>query len=109
MKNHPPSELRSVLEEEYKRLKDLSAIYRAKKNKLPKGYISIKKINGYKYAYLSFREKDKIRSIYIGKSSSDKAAEVRRQIESRKEYQSKLRLVNERIEELKRLLSRSKI
>ncbi len=109
MKNAPDSELRSILREERDRLRELAALYRSRISELPKGYISVKKINGRHYAYLSYREKDRIRSVYIGKSPSEKAAEMKRLIESRKEYQSQLKLIRGRIKELQKILSKKGI
>ncbi len=109
MKNAPNSELRSILREERDRLRELAALYRSRISELPKGYISLKKINGHSYAYRSFRENNKVRSVYIGKSPSEKAAEMKRLIESREEYQSQLKLIRGRIKELQKILSKKGI
>ena len=109
MKPKRKSELSAILEEEAERLKDLCLLYRKKIENLPKGYLSIKKINGHEYAYLSFREKSRIRSKYIGKPSSSEAGEVKQQIEERKKIKSKFRLVEERQKELQRILRSKKI
>jgi hypothetical protein len=109
MKAKRKSELSAILEEESERLKDLLVLYRKKLENLPKGYISIKKINGHEYAYLAFREKNRIRSKYIGKPSSAEAGEFKQQVEERKEVESKIRVVKERQEELQRILKSKKI
>ena len=109
MKEKRKSELSAILEEESKRLEELRVLYQGKLERLPKGYISIKKINGHEYAYLAFRENKKIRSKYIGKPSSPEADEVREQIEKRKEIDFKIRVVKERQEELQRILRSKKI
>ena len=103
------SELSAILEEESERLNALCVLYRKKLENLPKGYVSIKKINGHEYAYLAFREKNRIRSKYIGKPSSPEADEIKKQIEKRKEVESKIRVVKERQEELQRILRSKKI
>ena len=109
MKAKRKSELSAILEEESERLKELLVLYRKKLENLPKGYISIKKINGHEYAYLGFREKKRVRSKYIGKPSSPDVDEMKKQIEKRKEIESKIRVVKERQEELQRILKSKKI
>ncbi len=109
MKDAPDSELRHVLREESGRLRDLAALYQSRISELPKGYISLKKINGHSYAYRSFREKNKVRSVYIGRASSKQAAEMKQLIESRKKYSSQLRLISGRIRELKKILGKMAI
>ena len=109
MKAKRKSELSAILEEESDRLKELLVLYRKQIGNLPKGYLSIKKINGHKYAYLAFREKKRIRSKYIGKPSSPEADEIKNQIEKRKGIESKIRGVKERQEELQRILKSKKI
>ena len=101
MKKSNKSVLRGVLEEEFERLKALSVFYSNKIKKLPRGYIAIKRINGRKYVYLSFREKNKVRSKYVGKPSSDKAKQLKKQIESRKDYEAKLKAAKENLRGVK--------
>ncbi len=107
MKKANYSPLRGVLEEEFERLKSLSAFYNNKIRELPKGYIAVKRINGRKYVYRSFREKNKVRSKYIGKPSSDEAKQLKKQIESRKDYEAKLKAAKENLKEAKKLLWRN--
>ncbi len=107
MKKANHSVLRGVLNEESERLKSLSSFYHNGIRELPKGYIAVKRINGRKYVYLSFREKDRVRSKYIGKPSSDKAKQLKKQIERRKDYEAKLKAVKENLGEIKRLLRRN--
>lgn len=103
------SELSAILVEESERLKDLGVLYRKKLENLPKGYISIKKISDHEYAYLAFREKKRIRSKYIGKPSSPEVDEIKKQIENRKEIESKIKVVKERQKELQRILRSKRI
>ena len=109
MKRPKKSELRGILEEECNRLQELAEVYKDKISNLPKGHISIKRINNNEYAYLSFREKDKIRSTYIGKPSSEKADKMKERIEKRKEYRSKLKVVKNKIKQLQKILNRNQI
>jgi len=75
--NNRKSELSAILEEESERLKKLCLLYREKIENLPKGYISIKKINGHEYAYLAFRDKKRIRSKYIEKNPPLKSTRLK--------------------------------
>ncbi len=109
MKQSKKSSLWGILEEEQERLEALSRLYKKRINNLPKGYISIKRIKGNKYAYLSFREKDMVRSIYLGKPSSEKVAKVKEQIEKRKAYESKLKEAGENLKEIIKALPKRKI
>ena len=65
------SVIKGVLEEELKRLKELSEDYEKKIDSLRKGSISRKKRNKNVYLYWAFRENDKIKFIYIGPEGSD--------------------------------------
>lgn len=62
--------LEEVLLEEYERILRTEALIKDELEQLPRGYISVKKINGRNYHYLQFRQDSKVKSQYI------KAAEV---------------------------------
>ncbi len=96
--------LRTVLTEELRRLKRLSRNCAKEIDKLPKGYISIKRIAGHRYAYLAFREKDKVCTKYIGKAGSGEAKEMKRQIKERRSYESRLKMAVEDILDLKEVI-----
>lgn len=64
--------------------------------KLPKGSISIKTRGKNAYLYLTYRERDKIISEYVGNIESDKAIEILTQIRERKKYEKLLKF-NENI------------
>lgn len=57
--------LQEVLLEEYERIQRTEALIEKEMEKLPKGYISKKKINGREYSYLQFRDGSKVCSQYI--------------------------------------------
>ncbi|WP_102337747.1 hypothetical protein [Collinsella provencensis] len=82
------SVLDSILEEEYERSVRMCHHIRKELERLPKGSVRIKKINGREYYYRTFREGNKVRSAYIPASEVDA---VRAQIERRRELQSALR------------------
>jgi hypothetical protein len=109
MQKSKDSILSSILKEEQERLEALSRLYRKEINKLLKGYISIKKIKGNEYAYLSFRDKGMVRSIYLGKPSSKKVAKVKEQIKHRKDYELKLKEIGKNLKEIEKALPQKKI
>ncbi len=59
-------------------------------NKLPKGYISEKKINGKIYYYYQYTEKGKLLSKYIKKNE---LADIKKQIARRKEIETKIKQI----------------
>ncbi len=67
------SYLKSVLQEEYERLKALVEKYNDEISALPHGSISIKKRNRKEYVYLAYRKKENVKFEYIGSISSEKS------------------------------------
>ena len=98
------STIQTVLKEEYKRLHKLQKRYLKDIENLPKGSLSIKNRKGRKYAYRAYREKDKIKTDYIGKIDSDTAKEVKILIKKRKELEGLLKKTNQKIDEIKKVL-----
>lgn len=67
--------LEEVLLEEYKRILRTEALIKKELEQLPRGYISIKKINGRNYYYLQFRQDSKVKSQYIKTAEVDAVRE----------------------------------
>jgi hypothetical protein len=103
------SYIRSILQEEFQRLKLLSEKYRTEIGLLPKGTVSLKKRRMRKYLYLAYREKGKIRFKYIGPEGSEKAGAVIKQTELRKQYENKLKHVKKNMAEVERMIRGGKI
>jgi hypothetical protein len=59
--------IRGILEEELKRLEELSVFYRKKISEFPRGSISLKERNGNRYIYLARREDKRSFLIISGK------------------------------------------
>lgn len=93
-----------VLQEEYERVQQLAAKYRAELTNLPKGSLQIKQRNGHTYIYLAYREQQNVISEYIGKADSLRVAELRRQIKVRKQYEQKLKQISTDLQEILRVL-----
>lgn len=96
--------IKGILEEELERLEELSVFYKGKLAEYPRGSISIKERQGKHYIYLAHREDKKIIFTYIGKDVPDVRDALNERIKQRKEYQLKLRQVDENIREIKRAL-----
>lgn len=93
-----------VLQEEYDRLQQLAAKYRAELTNLPKGSLQIKQRNGHTYVYLAYREQQKVISDYIGKADSPRVVELRRQVQARKQYEQKLKQISSDLQEIRQVL-----
>ncbi|NPV92659.1 MAG: hypothetical protein HPY50_17975 [Firmicutes bacterium] len=93
--------IKSVLEEEYKRLNEMESLFRQKLSSLPKGSISIKKINGKEYVYLNYREEGRSRSRYI---KQEELGKIQFQILQRKKYENALKEIQEDYKIIKRAL-----
>lgn len=99
----------NILEEERERLSKLLKKYREEIEKLPRGSISRKIRNGKRYLYLAYRESKSVRFEYIGKELSQKAQDIARQIERRKEYEKLLEQVKKDLREIERAIHGKKI
>ncbi|MDM8551462.1 hypothetical protein QUF72_15355 [Desulfobacterales bacterium HSG2] len=103
------SYLRSIIIEEYQRLRALSDKYRAEIEYLPKGSVSVKTRRQRKYLYLAYRQKNRVRFRYIGSVDSENAREVMRKVGLRKQYEEKLRKVRKDLAEIERIIHGRKI
>jgi len=97
------SYVKGILLEEQNRLKKLSEKYNAEIMSLPRGSISVKKRNLKEYLYIASRDKDKVRFEYVGPVVSRKAQDIIKDIELRKEYESKLKQVKKDLMEIERI------
>ena len=98
------SALRSILKEELQRLEVLCRKCRAEIARLPKGSISEKERKGKLYAYLAYREKDRVVFKYLGRVQSNKVMGIEAKIKSRKRYENLLKKVQSNLKELRRAL-----
>jgi hypothetical protein len=96
--------IKGILEEELKRLEELSLFYKEKISKAPRGSISVKDRGGKRYIYLAHREDKKIIFDYVGKDVPEVRDALNERMRQRKEYQAKLSQVKENLKEIKRSL-----
>ena len=96
--------IKGILEEELKRLEDLSVFYKEKILKVPRGSISVKDRGGKRYIYLAHREDKKVIFDYVGKDVPEVRDALNERMRQRKEYQAKLRQVKENLREIRRSL-----
>lgn len=95
------SVLDDVLFEEYERLKRFRKTYIDKMEELPKGYLSHKKIGKKRYAYLQWREGDKIISRYIPDNEINM---LERRVEERRKYQQRLQVIESDMKKIERVV-----
>ena len=103
------SYLKSVLQEEYERLKALLQKYNNEISALPHGSISIKKRNQKEYVYLAYRKKENVKFEYIGSISSEKSKDIVKKVKLRKGYEIKLKQVRKDLEEIEKVINGRKL
>ena len=103
------SYLKSVLQEEYERLKALLEKYNNEISVLPHGSISIKERNQKEYVYLAYRKRGSVKFDYIGSLSSEKSKNVVKKVKKRKDYEIKLKQVRKDLEELEKVINGRKL
>ena len=96
--------IKNILVEELARLEELSVFYKNKIAESPRGSISVKERQGKRYIYLACREDKKVIFSYVGKDVPEVRNALHECLKQRKDYQSKLRQVNENIRDIKRAL-----
>ena len=75
-----------ILKEEKQRNLELQEAYAKEIKLLPKGSLVTKRRNNRKYYYLLYREKDKVKTDYIGKNDSA-IEDIRRSTDKRKQLE----------------------
>ncbi len=93
-----------IVMEEKQRLSELLEIYQNEINQLPHGALSIKKIHGREYAYLAYREKDKVKFEYIGSILSDEYLRIKALVEKRKELEHLMKKARLNLKEIEHVL-----
>jgi len=81
-----PTVIYGMLKEEKQRNLELQDAYAKEIKLLPKGSIVAKRRNGRTYYYLRYRDKDKVKTDYIGKNGSS-IEDIRRGIAQRKQLE----------------------
>jgi len=76
---------------------------------LNKGSISIKKRKDREYLYINYRQKNKVKSDYVGLASSKKAIGMANEIKQRKKYEEKIKIIKKDLKELERAFYGKKI
>lgn len=96
--------LESVLNEELDRLKSHISSYEDMLSNMPKGYISIVEISGKRFAYLKWREGNKVKSKYIGLEGSKEEKDSREIYFERKRIEANLKKTKEEEKRLRKAL-----
>ena len=103
------SYIKSIMQEEHRRLQAFYQKYNDKIYALPRGTVSIKKRHNSDYLYLACRRNGKVKFDYIGPVGSDKARQVMEQVKTRKDYEKKLRQVKGDLKEIEKVIHGRKI
>lgn len=97
-----------MLLDEMNRLNSNISSYQKECDKMPKGSLILKKINGRKYWYLAHREKSKVKTIYICSENDDaKLNLIRENIKIRKEYENIIKNLKNNKKQLISILKRA--
>ena len=97
--------IKGVLREELHNSSRLKKSYNKELRKRPGGSIVEKQIRGHKYYYVAFREGDKVRFVYKGKTlSKEFLAEFEKSKRLRKKYKELVRQLTARIKYLRKAL-----
>jgi hypothetical protein len=89
-----------IFQEEYQRQKELILDYKASLKKMPKGSISIKKINNKKYAYLKSWENGKTKTKYIGIENSKNVETMKLKLYIAQNLKAKIKLAQSLIKKM---------
>ena len=103
------SYIKSIMQEEHRRLQALYQKYLDKIDSFPKGAVSIKKRNQNEYLYLASRQGGKVKFNYIGSVASEKARKIMDQVNDRKNFESKLKQVRNDLKEIGKVIHGRKI
>ena len=103
------SYIKNIMMEEHQRLQALSKKYSDIIASFPRGAASIKKRNNHDYLYLASRKDGKVTFNYIGPVASEKTREILEQVNARKQYELKLKQVNQDLKEIERVVHGRKI
>jgi len=98
--------VKSILSEELGRLQALEKKYRAHISQCPKGSISYKRRSSGVYAYLAFRQGDRVVFKYVGLEKSEQVIKLKENVRLRQTYQKKLQSVVKDIVKLEKLVKR---
>lgn len=91
-----------IIDRELERNRRMILEYENELSKLPRGKLTIKKINSHSYFYLKFREGEKVVTKYIGKDYCDITA-LQELLEKRKHIEEMLRQLKTEKRELEKL------
>ena len=91
----------TTITQEKKRIEYMLERYKEEQDRLPKGSISERSIDGRVYYYLKYRDGKKVFSRYIHKSQIE---EIRKQIEKRKHIETMMKSLQEELTIAKKVL-----
>jgi hypothetical protein len=96
--------IKDMLEDSLRHAQESLELYQKRIEKLPKGSLSVKNINGALYYYLAHREDRKVKNDYLGKLSPEEAREIIEKIEKRRRYRKAVMELKKEIKYLRKAL-----
>ena len=103
------SYIKSIMQEEHRRLQALYQKYSDKIDALPKGTSIPATCNKSEYLYLASRRDGKVKFDYIGSVASENARKILEQVKFRKDYELKLKQVKGDLREIEKVIHGRKI
>jgi hypothetical protein len=94
-----------IIEKELERNERMIREYENELLKLPKGKLTIKKINSHSYYYLKYRQVEKVITKYVGKNNCD-LSELNNQLDRRNHIEEMLKQLKIERKELEKLRGR---
>lgn len=98
--------VKSILQEELRRVKSLQKQYEEKIAQCPPGYLLERRRQGIKYYYLSYRDGDQIKQDYLGRLSTDEVKHYKEQMKLKKQLRQHLKETKQNIRYLEKLLKK---
>lgn len=100
--------LTSILTDEFERTERMLKKYLIDLSKLPKGSIVVKKRNDSKYCYLTYRDKQKIITEYLGTIDSNKVLMTRGKLMEREKLKNIILELKHELNKLDKILKNGK-
>lgn len=91
-----------IIEQELERNGRMVKEYESELLKLPKGKLTIKKINAHSYYYLKYRDGDKIVTKYVGNENYD-LSDLKEKLDKRKHIEEMLKQLKAERKELEKI------
>jgi len=97
--------IKGILKEELENSFKIKERFLISLNELPQGSLRKKKIEGYEYYYLKYREGPKVKTKYLGKLSKEQLKEYKEIKDQKQKYKNSIKELNQQIKYLQRIIN----